>query len=765
MVGVTALATIDPPSVPVPSNDDAPVTIIRSEDLMMLGQKLDSLFRQYISDRRIAELRWLANERQYLGIYDPDIENELSKNRSKAYPRITRVKCISVLSRLMNLMFPGNERNWEIKASPGSDMTVKDVKEAIATQQKKDQDANVPIEMDLDYVMSAIQTLADQRAEEISTLIDDQLQELGGDQTLDYIALNRSVLKSGILYGLGVLRGPYARAVKSSTWSLDAQGQPQVRSKTIYKPVFEFLKIWDFYPDMSAKTLQDMDGYFTRVVMSRSQVRALAEREDFFATQVKKYLRNNPIGNYRPQPYETELRTLGVKVNVNEQKSETSKYEVIVWHGMVSGEFLRLAGIEVSDDKLADDLDAEVWLIDSNVIKCTLNPWEMLDVKVKTIHTFLFDEDDTSPVGFGLPNSIRDSQMAISAATRMLLDNASVVCGPNLEINMDLMVGNQDLTSVSAYKIWYREGMGAEAAQPAVKNVIIESHMEDLLKVIDLFMKFADAETFVGPATGGDLDKSPSEPLRTAAGASMLRGDAALPFKDIVRSFDGFTQSVLESLVQFNKKFNPDKAPSGDYDVVARGATSLIAKEVRGMQIDQLVQTLTDEEKTHVDMRKLAKARFAVRDMADLLVSDEEAARRQKQQDQAAADAQAQQKSMMEAEVRKTLADAFKNIAQGQKNAAATDATNVNTALSVLEQGTQGGQPAGPGMPPPAGAPNGGDQGSGGEDGGGSIPPQGQSGAVPDGGGLGLPAPDDQGQAGGMPPGAVPAPPGAGPGL
>jgi hypothetical protein len=57
--------------------------------------------------------------------------------------------------------------------------------------------------------------------------------------------------------------------------------------------------------------------------------------------------------------------------------------------------------------------------------------------EVKTIHPFLFDEDDTSPIGQGLPNVMRDSQMSIAAATRMLLDNASVVCGPNLELNMD----------------------------------------------------------------------------------------------------------------------------------------------------------------------------------------------------------------------------------------------------------------------------------------------------------------------------------------
>ena len=733
---VSAKAELLPPGIEV-AGDDPPVKKFNPDDLRAVGQKLNFLFEQYRADRRILELRWLRNERQYLGLYDPEIEKELSVNRSKAYPRVTRVKCISVLSRLMNLMFPGNERNWEIHASPDPDMKPADVKDALMEAQAKDQEKGIKSTMDLEYAMSAMQAWAEKHAEKLTTLIDDQLQELGGDQTYDYIALNREVIRQGIIYGPGLLRGPFARETKSVKWVLDpATKTSRAEKKTVYKPVFEFLRCWDFYPDLSAKTFTEMDGYFTRHVMSRAQIKKLSTREDFMPTQISTYLATHQMGNYRPQPFETELRAMGVKVNVNEMKTETSKYEVIVWHGQLSGAFLRMCGVEVSDDKLSDDLDAEVWTIDSNVIKCMLNPWAELDADVKTLHTFLFDEDDTSPVGFGLPNAIRDSQMAISASTRMLLDNASVVCGPNLELNTDLLRADQDLTSTSAYKIWYREGTGVDAQYPAVRNVEINAHLNDLQQIIDMFMKFADAETFVGPATGGDMDKSPSEPMRTAAGASMLRGDAALPFKDIVRHFDKFTQSVIYSMVQFNRKFNPDLVPDGDYDVIARGATSLIAKEVRGMQIDQIASTLDDLEKPHIDMRKFVKARFAARDLTDLLVSEEEADRNIAAQTQQQSQQMDAQMRTMEAAIRKDLADAFKSITQGQKNAAAADAQAVDTALQVLEQGAENGiaEQAGGAGP---------DQTPGGQSsaaGIGGSPPAG--GAPPSGG---------EGQAGGMP--------------
>lgn len=710
------LEAVKPPRVAVPDPKNSPVLQLRPAELQRLGQKLNSLFSQYVSDRRIAELKWMRNLRQYLGIYDPEIEKELSPNRSRAYPRVTRVKCVSMLSRLMNLLYQGSEKDWAIKATPSPDMDIAQINAAIKEAMEEAQEAGEQPEMDIDFVMKAVMRLAAKQADQLERYIEDQLEELGGDQTLDWVALNRKVIKSGIDYGLGVLRGPYARPMKKAVIDLDPAGNVRIRNKTVYKPLFEFLPIWDFYPDMSAKTFAQMDGYFTRVVMSRSQVRALADRHDFFKDVIKGWLAKNPTGNYRPQPFEIELRSMGVKVNVNEMKSETMKYEVIVWHGPIAGEFLMAAGVDVPDSKKADEFEAEVWLIGGTVIKADINPWRKLGVDVATVHTFLFDEDDTSPVGNGLPNVMRDSQMSICAATRMLLDNASITCGPNLELNTDLLRPDQDLLSTSAYKIWYREGDGPEANYPAVRNITVDGHMDELLKVVDLFQKFADQETFVSPATGGDMEKMPSEPFRSAAGASMLRGDAALPFKDIVRNHDTFTTSVINSIIAFNKKFNPDDCPEADFNVTARGASSLVAKEVRGMQMDQLATTLRPEDALYIDDRKFIEARFKVRDMQDFLLPEDEVERKQKAQAEQQAQMTQLQLEQLQAEKRKTLADAFKGITQGQKNQAAADAENVEAALMVMERGLEnelgaqgngqaGSAGAGEGASEPAGGP------------------------------------------------------------
>lgn len=681
---------------------DAPARRLNAAVLRQLGAKYKGLFDRFASERQPAEQKWLKNLRQYLGVYDPEIDRQLDPTRSRAYPRLTRIKCIAMLSRLMNLMFPGNEDSWEVTASPSPEMSPDMVAQAVSELMNKlaqpgepgpDGQPGPPVmpELTQELVEEAVRALATKQAKMMSDLIKDQLNELGGGQTVDWIALNRKVIDSGIKYGIGVLEGPYVRTVQTSGWMLEAagpDGKPTFKnvSREVHKPQYDHLPVWDFYPDMAARTAPG-EGYFVRKVLGRVAFRRLGQRPDFFERQIKEVITQLPGGNYKAKSFESELKTMGLSIHSDQQSVQSSgrdKYEIIIWKGPVSAATLTEAGVDIPEDKRADDVQCELWMVENWIIKAEINAWRKLGVDMVQAHVFNFDEDDTSCIGQGLPGIVRDSQLSVCAATRMTLDNASVTCGPNLEVNTSLMRADQDLTAVVPYKIWYRDDEGLTAQYPAVRRVEIDGHLNELQGLVKMFLEFADMETFIGPATGGDFQKMPSEPMRTAAGASMLRGDAALPFKDIVRNYDSFTQSVIWSLVQFNKKLNPDLAPEGDYDAIPRGATSLIAKEVRGMQIDALSQTLTPEERDHVDERKFVEAKFAARDMQGMLVSPDEAARRQQARAEEMQRQQQMQEQMLAAQIQDTKAGAFKSVTQGQKNAATADKTQVDAATAMI---------------------------------------------------------------------------------
>lgn len=672
--------------IPTPSDAQPPITVmvLDTTALAALGQKLASDFQQYENDRKIAELRWMKNLRQRIGVYDPDIEAKLDPNRSKAYPKLTRVKSVSMLARLMHLLFSGGTKNWGVTASPVPNLSVEDLASVLqGLMDSAQQGAPITDEA----IEAAVRTFAMGRAKNLETEIADQLTEIGGDRTVDYVALVRKVLMSGITYGMGVLKGPYAREQKQRRWQRsNNQLIPQEVDALV--PQFDFCSLWDYYPDMSARYTHQMDGQFERQVLSRQQLRELADQQEpHFQQVILGYLKDNASGNYRSRPFETELRTLGPHINV--PVNDGRKYEIIIWDGYLSGHYLFGCGVEVTEAQKKEQVRAVVWMLDGKVIRAVLNPWSLLnEPKIKSYHHFIFEEDDSSLVGEGLPQIMRDSQMGVCAAVRMVLDNGGVVCGPMLEVNTEMLTPGQDYDSIHAYKVLRREDTGVSQQYPAVREISIESKIGDLNTIKDMFLDFADRETFVSAQTGGDMSKSPSEPFRTATGASMMRGDAALPFKDVVRNFDQFTNSVFSALIAFNKHFNTKPSIKGDFQPVAMGSTSLIAKEVLGMQYDQLVQTLTDEEKLYIDWRKLLKARLDVRDMDNSVIVDDTEATRREQAQAAAQQAQAQQQAeLMRAEVRKLLADAVKSLTQSGSNQAKGEAATYNAILGGLEKG------------------------------------------------------------------------------
>ena len=648
-----------------------------------LGIRYSTLFTRYETDRRLAELKWERNQRQYLGIYDPEVDTQIDKQRSRAYPKITRVKCVSMLSRLMNLLFPVDDKNWTISPTPVPNLDEADLNPIL--EALTPQDGSPP---DDEAIEQAIREFARKRAARLELEILDQLEELGGDRNASWVTLCRKVLQSGIQYGCGVLRGPYVEQQTLRRWQM-AAGKLVAVPYTAFRPRYEFVPIWSYYPDMGAKYFHQMDGQFRREVMSRHQLVKLKDRPDFMADQIDKYLAQNPQGNYRRRAYETEVRAMGVQMNVS--ASEINKFEAIIWEGYVPGRDLSECGVTVPEARMNDDVRAQLWMLGNVVIKAEIDPWTMLapDDEIKQYHHFIFEEDESFLLGNGLPAIMRDSQMGICAATRMMFDNASVM--RQFEVNTKLLRTDIDISQLNSDKIWYRDDDTPSTLQyPSIRSIELPTKLPELQAMVKMFQEFADQETFVNPATGGDMQRGPSEPFRTAAGASMLRGDAARPFKDVVRNFDRFTESVIQSLVVFNRVLNGgNEAIRGDFMVVARGATSLIAKEVHGMQLDNLANTLSDQEKPYLKGRNLLRARMRVRDLdvENLVYDDATCDKIDAQAQQAQQEQQAMQSEMIKAEIRKTLADALKNISQAGKNMANADATVANTILSALEKG------------------------------------------------------------------------------
>lgn len=651
-------------------SDDVKVPVLDRDKMLAFGKTLFDRFGQYMKDRRETELQWLRNLRQFRGIYDPEMERRIPTDQSKAYPRITRTKVIGTVSRLMEMMFPQTEKNWGIEESPLPDLSTGDLQLVLTTlEAEMKPQGKVPTDDDIE---AAIKSFAKTKAERMSLTMSDQLDEI------DYIQLARRIVFSGVLYSCGILKGPQVVKKKARTWVRDPLTS-KLTAKEVekYAPEYESVSVWDWYPDMAAKIFSQMDGSFMRHIQSRVQFAELAKRPDFLKDEVEAYLRKNTAGNYTELHWETELRVKGDRKNLTDLTSR--KYVSWEWWGIVSGHDLKACGVDITEKDLAGEFEANVWGIDNSIIKCKLTPY---DKQIRPYHVFIFEEDDINLLGNGLPNVMRDSQLAICEASRMMLDNASVVCGPIGEMNEDLLTPGQSL-DIHAFKMFLRQGTGAESAQPAIRMYNIDSHIAELESVINLFMSFADTETALPPSALGDVTQGGSEALRTQGNLSMLMGAAALPIRDTVRNFDIFTTSFISSLYYWNMQFNTDETIKGDYTVIARGSTSLIAKEVRAIHLDQFVATMSPEEKMYLKTREVLEERMKVRDLPLTLLEDKaKVDAKLAEQAQQAQATSAQQAQLTQAEIRKLVAGAFKDFALAIK---AQTGANVDTFNAIVE--------------------------------------------------------------------------------
>jgi len=625
-----------------------------SAEMKAFGFRLRNQFSTNEAYRRPKELQWLEDLRQYKGIYDPDVK--IAKNNSKVYPKITRSKVNIVLSRLHEMLFPETERNWEIlpmdepkiapeivkmlitkeiqkkmigiqEPQPQSHPTMQPGGQTSGTAQIKQPPLPTVAEVKL-----AIKKYAEDCCDTMTMVIDDQLCEM------DYPEETKKVLRSGLTFGTGIMKGPMINHRTKHTWAPAKNGDFEETKQAEEVPYFEAIRIWDWYPDMTVTDIESIEGSFERHLMTKHDLRQLLNREDYIPEMILEYLEAHPSGDYVPKNWEVDLQTIEVMAgagktnytmtmgatNSNDTNRTTNrqigkKYEVLEYWGYVDGSDLQACGLDIPDVSL--EYACNVFLLGQFPIKAVL-----FDGALDQYKLFYYEKDETSLFGEGLPRVMRHSQIAIAAAARMVLDNGACVSGPQVEVNWSLMTPDTDLDSFYPRKIWYREGRGVEAQYPALRALNFDSHIPELLSIVKAFEDFGDQETTLPTWLISEQVNN-----ETAQKTSSRNANITISIKDIVKNFDIFTEHVIRAIYNWNMEFNPRTDIKGDYNIKARGVSSLVMKEIRMQALNQLSQTMTPEDWVYVDRREFLKEKFKAHDLNIRLRTEEEAEKIRKQ--------------------------------------------------------------------------------------------------------------------------------------
>lgn len=644
------------------------------EQLAKLGTQLKGQLGQFMTDRNLCEIQWLKNLRQYMGKYDADVDVNIPDERSHVYPRDTKIKVKGGVAKMMEMMFPALDKNWELSISPNPSIPQEALQDILDALQTGDE----PVTSEV--IERAVKVFANARKDKMEDEIKDQISDLD----VDYPQMCKKVVRSGYIYGYGVARSPMVRTQKERVWEMDnVTGGYVAKTKNIRKPFPENVRIWDLYPDLSARCWEDQEMIFERNVLTRHDFSLLAKRGDFKSGAIKEYLRDHPTGNYSPKTYESALQTLNKTTNLSDRTSR--RYEIYRSLGFISAHMMANTGVEIKESELDQDIFVDLWIIDDVVIKAEKAAFGVRPSS--HYHAFIYTEDEDSGLtGIGLPEEVRDSQMSICASTRALMDNMAAVAGPIFEVNTSLLArGRKTIGPIHAFMTIEREGDGVESQYPAVRALTTQSHVAELLEIVAMQRQQLDIESNLPAYTMGSIQQPLGEAFRTTSNMSMMQGGANMVTKDTVRAFDKFTTSLITSLLLWNMEFNPKEEIKGDYQVVARGNLSLVAKEVRGAALDQFVTTLTEEERAILDTYGLLVDRLKARDLpTDRLLPKDEAEKVMQGMQESAAQASQIEQGFTTAKTEKQAADAENKRFDTKMLAASADAT-INEILSRAE--------------------------------------------------------------------------------
>jgi hypothetical protein len=406
------------------------------------------------------------------------------------------------------------------------------------------------------------------------------------------------------------------KEVTSKRWYRDRAGAwKQLVIKRVV-PIAQWVPIWDIYPDMSVKELKDARFVWQKHLFSKNKFALLAKRSDFDTKAIEAFIGAYPDGNANYKDYEEQLRDMSTNTDsegdTNPPKRE--QYEVHERWGFLDIDRAKELAPEVTDavwNMLGPEVACNTWQVEGVIIKAVISPIEGADLPY---YFYYYDKDETSIFGDGIPRIMRDPQMLYNASIRAMLDNAAISAGPIIEANIDLLADGEDPLELYPFRVFQRTGEGLEAGQKAIHVTKLPSYTKEFLGLVEFFQSTADESTTIPRSLhGGAGGQQGQGANQTATGMSMLIGASNITLKDQVQFFDdGVTKPFIKSMYFWNMEFSGKDDIKGDFNIVARGTKSLIAKEVKMEQINQFLQITNNDTdlqyiKRDILLRELAE--------------------------------------------------------------------------------------------------------------------------------------------------------------
>ena len=270
----------------------------------------------------------------------------------------------------------------------------------------------------------------------------------------------------------------------------------------------------------------------------------------------------------------------------------TEVYDALEFWGKISGKMLREWGMD--EDEVPDEsqeYDANVWVVGDYIIKAVLN-YDPLGEKPYCKTSFI--KTPGSFWGKGIPEVIEDLQNICNASARALVNNMGISSGPQVEVNLERIPPNEDITQMHPWKIWQVTNDPLGSSSPAVKFTQPEDNASTLVAVYEKFSSLADDHSGIPSYVSGDLNVHGAG--RTASGLSMLMGSAGKGIRQVVMHIDAdLIKPVVNRQFIYNMRYDEDQSIKGDLQVIPRGAINLAVKETVNVRRVEFLNATANE--------------------------------------------------------------------------------------------------------------------------------------------------------------------------
>lgn len=544
------------------------------------------------------------------GVYPADMQFE---GTSRAFVQATRPKVQTAVGVIMPIILPPGSNSWTI--SPDGDM----IDKAIVKQMLEGG-------ADVDQVAAALKQKADDRCDAMTSHIVDALSDT------EYPTKLVDFVWDVAMYGTGFMRGPLA---VPTGYTFDPALADTIQCDE-WRADIEPISFWEAYPDPGAKRREDMISFIRRRVTNKSQMRKFLKDASFNKDAVEDIISSWPNGNWTPEWWESIINITNSQPQLS---APNGRYIVLEKWGFISGRELYDAGFtDIEEDMWDEQVLANIWTCGHRVIKLKVSE---LYKDIIPIYIVPWSKNPSSLYGMGLPEMMFDTQDAINASERAIMDNFAMSSGPIGEVNEDRLSPGQDVLTVQPRMILRtKESELSNNAAPAVRWTLIPNNVPLLQAKQDKSMMLADEQTsfpkFLG-GSGGDGVHN-----RTLGGASLQFNNAMNPTKAIVFNFEnGLIIPMIEDMVKFYQEFSKDPRIAGTFKVDTKSVQGIMAREVIMQQLGAFLQIMSQNQQMaeHLDYDRIGDVitRYMGLVDAQLLLPDSvvDQKRQQAQQQQA----------------------------------------------------------------------------------------------------------------------------------